>query len=147
MKTVLLIDEDPAFRATLAEWLARERWQVIEAANGDLGLGFIQLHQPAIVICDLLMPRCNGFRLCRIIRKLPAAEQPKIIISSGRGYPGDRLTALEAGADEYLVKPVVEGQLLKLLEKLTAPGYQRAPVQSRIPVTAVAGTNVIHTGG
>lgn len=147
MKTVLLIDEDQAFRATLAEWLARERWQVIEAANGDLGLGFIQLHQPAIVICDLLMPRCNGFRLCRIIRKLPEAEQPKIIISSGRGYPGDRLTALEAGADEYLVKPVVEGQLLKLLEQLTAVGYQRAPVQSRIPVSAASGATVVHPGG
>ncbi len=147
MKTVLLIDEDPAFRSLLADWLIRERWQVVEAANGDLGLGFIQIHQPAIVICDLLMPRCNGFRLCRIIRKFPAAEQPKIIISSGRGYPGDRLTALEAGADEYLVKPVVEGELLQLLARLTEVGYQRAPIPARIPVEPASAASLVRAGG
>ncbi len=147
MRTVLLIDEDQAFRATLAEWLTREGWRVIEAANGDLGLGFIRMHRPTIVICDLLMSRCNGFRLCRIVRELPELEQPKVIISSGRGYPGDRLNALEAGADEYLVKPVVERELLRLVERLSVPGYQRAPVPARIPVTAASDATCIVAGG
>lgn len=142
MKTVLLIDDDHGFRKTLGTWLSGAGWEVLEAENGEAGLAAIRQHRPHVVICDLLMPRCNGFRLCRLIHADPQIRDTKIIISSSRGYGGDRINALEVGADEYLVKPVDRAELLKLLDGLlssphpapTTPQPNPSPVLSTVSV-------------
>ncbi|MEP6662037.1 MAG: response regulator [Verrucomicrobiota bacterium] len=120
MKTVLLIDDDPAFRDALSNCLADKGWRVLQAQDGEEGLRLALEHRPKIVLCDLLMPRCNGFQFCRVLRshkdKLP---DTKIIITTGSGYATDRLNALEAGADEYLIKPVVPQELDTLMKHIT----------------------------
>ena len=134
MKSVLLIDEDRDFRTTLREWLLADGWRVLESDEGEAGLKLIREHRPEVVICDLLMPRCNGFRLCRLVHQQPDLALTKIIISSGRGYPADRLNALEAGADEYLVKPVQRAELTDLLTKLLSTKRPtEAPSRSPLP--------------
>ena len=146
MKTVLLIDEDRDLRATLRGWLAGDGWTVLEAEEGQVGFELIQKHRPEVVICDLLMPRCNGFKLCRLVHQQPELAQIKIIISSGRGYAVDRFNALEAGAAEYLVKPVQCVELAKLLERLlsperpaeTLPRNQPAASRPRSPTETIA---------
>lgn len=124
MKTVLLIDDDRMLRAILAKTLANEHWRVIEAEDGAEGLRLAQEHRPDVILCDLLMPRCNGFQVCRAIRADPVTfPHTKIIVTTGSGYATDRFNALEAGADEYLVKPVRPQALLELLAHLDdAPG-------------------------
>ena len=123
MKTVLLIDDDRALRNILATWLSESGWRVLEAEDGDLGLTLALQHRPDAVICDLLMPRCNGFQVCRALReqgeRLP---NTKIIVTTGSGYATDRLNALEAGADEYLVKPILPSELTRLLDRITGTG-------------------------
>ena len=116
MKTVLLIDDDRSFRDALSHWLAELGWRVLQAEDGEQGLKLALEHRPEVVLCDLLMPRCNGFQVCRLLRSnkdhLPVT---KIIVTTGSDYATDRLNALEAGADEYLVKPLVPDQLAALL--------------------------------
>ncbi|MEW5876109.1 MAG: response regulator [Candidatus Zixiibacteriota bacterium] len=121
MKTVLLIDGDQDLRATLRGWLSADGWNVLEADNGEIGWELLLQHKPAVVICDLLMPRCNGFRFCRRIHQDPNLKATKIIVSSGRAYSGDRLGARQAGADEYLVKPVKRHELATILDRLLRP--------------------------
>ena len=123
MKTVLLIDDDQALRNTIATWLSENGWQVLQAEDGETGLQMALEQKPDVVLCDLLMPRCNGFQFCRTIRK--QREQlpyTKIIVTTGSGYPNDRINAMDAGADDYLVKPIVLSELVEMLGRITRNG-------------------------
>jgi len=120
-KKILVIDEEHEFRDVLKEWLTDDGWTVYEAKDGEEGLEIIRKNHPRVVICDLLMPRCNGFSLCRHIHQDKSIEDTKVIISSSRGYAGDRLNALQCGADEYLVKPFQEDELFNILTRLLEP--------------------------
>ncbi|HEX7859168.1 MAG TPA: response regulator [Verrucomicrobiae bacterium] len=121
MRTVLLIDDDEALRALLTELLRDAGWNVLEAEDGESGLAIALDQRPDVVICDLLMPRCNGFQFCRALNERRSLlPNIKIVVSSGSGYAIDRLNALESGADEFVGKPVAPGDLIALLERLTS---------------------------
>lgn len=148
MKTILLVDEDQELRTTLRGWLTEAGWHVYEAENGAKGWEVIQQKHPQVVICDLLMPRCNGFRLCHLVRGNESLKNIRIIISSGRGYPADRANAIEAGADEYLVKPVEQYKFLYLLNQILEPGWQRKVAAAPpIPPDAPKEPILVHTEG
>jgi phosphoribosyl 1,2-cyclic phosphodiesterase/CheY-like chemotaxis protein len=119
----LLIEDDSALRALIAGLLEENGWKVLEAEDGETGLELVHLHKPKVVICDLLMPRCNGYQVCRAIRANSALQGTKIIVTSGRGYATDKLNALEAGADEYLVKPVDPSDLRAALRRVTTEDF------------------------
>jgi len=116
MKCALLIDDDPIVRKVLSRALASSGWTVHEARDGEEGIQAALRLRPDAVICDLLMPRCNGFQVCRALRE-PSANLRgvTIIVTSNRGFATDRLNAFESGADHYLVKPILAEDILKLL--------------------------------
>src|ERR1041384_4481832 len=64
-KTVLIIDDDPQFRRLTGEILQTHGWRVLESAEGEAGVEDVRKHRPDVVLCDLLMPRRNGFQICR----------------------------------------------------------------------------------
>lgn len=147
MKTILLVDEDQELRATLRGWLTEAGWTVSEAENGAEAWKHIQKDPPTLILCDLLMPRCNGFRLCNLVRSQPEIRKTRIIISSGRGYPADRANALDAGADEYVVKPVDRHRLLWLLNEIIQPGWKRKEIAQPITTPPPSEPIQIHTEG
>jgi phosphoribosyl 1,2-cyclic phosphodiesterase/CheY-like chemotaxis protein len=120
MKTVLIIDDDAPYRGLLSEVLKTDGWRVLEAAEGEAGLEAVRTHRPDVVLCDLLMPRCNGFQVCRAIRADVTLRHTKIVVTSGRDFEADRNSARDAGADEYLTKPIAAPVLLAALEHLRA---------------------------
>lgn len=120
MGTILIIDDDSALRALLGQILQQTGWKVLEAEDGEAGIQLAKNQRPEVVLCDLLMPRCNGFQVCRTLRADPNLRQIKIIVTSGRSYVTDRLHALEAGADEYLVKPIQTEELRRMLKRVTS---------------------------
>ena len=117
MKTVLMIDDDAEYREVMGELLRQNGWQVFGAADGDSGLALAKAHNPLVVLCDLLMPKCNGFQVCRSIRA-EGLTQSKIIITSARDFASDRQDAFAAGANEYLSKPIELSRLLPLLAQV-----------------------------
>ncbi|MDB6028097.1 MAG: hypothetical protein JWM68_4320 [Verrucomicrobiales bacterium] len=134
MKTVLIIDDDRALRGALATWLRGTGWKVLEAEDGDMGLQLASEYQPEVVLCDLLMPRCNGFQVCRAIRQQQNSHpHTKIVVTTGSSYATDRVIAFEAGADEYLLKPIVPSDLSRLLDRITHVngGKETAPPKSK----------------
>jgi phosphoribosyl 1,2-cyclic phosphodiesterase/CheY-like chemotaxis protein len=120
MKAVLLIEDDDALRPMIAALLEQNGWNVLTAEDGEAGIDLARQHKPDVVICDLLMPRCNGYQVCRAIRATPDLRATRIVMISGRGYATDKMNALEAGADDYLVKPVEPQELRDTLRRLTA---------------------------
>lgn len=137
MKTVLLIDDDEAFRSILTDLLRVGGWNVLQAEDGESGLKIALEQKPDIVVCDLLMPRCNGFQFCRALNARRASlPNIKIVVSSGSGYSIDRINALESGADEYVTKPLKAGELLALLERLA--GRKSSPPPSAEPSAILA---------
>lgn len=118
-KKVLIIDDDADYRRLISEILQMEGWSVLEAADGEAGLEIVREQRPDVVLCDLLMPRSNGFLVCRKIRGDFTLRNTRIVVTSGRDYDSDRLAAKEAGADEYLTKPIKPYDLLSLIARLT----------------------------
>lgn len=143
MKTVLLIDDDEAFRSLVTELLASHGWNVLQAEDGEDGLKQALQHKPAVVLCDLLMPRCNGFQFCRALNarrsELPGT---KIVVTSGSGYAVDRINALESGADEFLTKPIAADDLLQILQRLAAEAGEVSLPQPSVPVTEEGVTRI-----
>src|SRR5436305_859234 len=133
MPSVLIIEDDKDGREALAKLFARADWNVLEAADGDAGVEIAIRSRPEVILCDLLMPKSNGFQVCRAIRE--QLQPTKIIVVSGRDYPVDRTTAMEAGADEYLLKPVTWEILSESIDRLLpwTPGQPAAKTSPADP--------------
>jgi phosphoribosyl 1,2-cyclic phosphodiesterase/ActR/RegA family two-component response regulator len=124
MPSVLIIEDDENGRRAVAKLFAQADWKVFEAADGDSGVELALRNRPEVILCDLLMPKSNGFQVCRTIRQ--QLQPTKIIVVSGRDYAVDRATALEAGADEFLLKPITWEVLRESIDRLLIPQRPRA---------------------
>src|SRR5437868_6356949 len=129
MPSVLIIEDDKDGREAIAKLFAQADWKVLEAADGDAGVEMAIHNRPEVILCDLLMPKSNGFQVCRTIRQ--QLQPTKIIVVSGRDYPVDRASAMEAGADEYLLKPITWEVLCEAIDRLL-PAIPRSPVTTKL---------------
>src|SRR5438874_3924305 len=116
MPRVLIIEDDADSRRGIAELFGREDWNVLEAGDGDTGVDIAIQQRPELILCALLMPKSNGFQVCRTIRQ--QLQPTKIIVVSGRDYAVDRTCALEAAADQYLLKPITWELLYHAIDRL-----------------------------
>ncbi|GGL93704.1 DNA-binding response regulator [Streptomyces fumigatiscleroticus] len=103
MPRVLIIEDDRAVREGLRLALRRQGHEVAAAATGEDGLERLRSFRPDAVILDLMLPGMPGLEVCRRIR---AHDQVPIIMATARGDDADVVVGLEAGADDYVVKPV-----------------------------------------
>src|SRR6185436_5661393 len=104
MKKILLIDDEQVFRVMLNHELKSKGWKVLEATDGENGIKIALQERPDVVVCDLLMPRTNGFQVCRTLRaKADLFPKTKIIVTTSSGYDSDRINAMQSGADDYLI--------------------------------------------
>ena len=131
-KTVLIIDDDSEYRQIMSQILQENGWQVFEASEGDQGIELAKEHRPTVVLCDLLMPRCNGYHVCRALRSEPGLRHVKIVVASGRDFETDRQAAATEGADEYLTKPINPGQLVVLMSRILS----KEEIRQKPPVVA-----------
>jgi DNA-binding response OmpR family regulator len=112
----LAIDDDTAMTELLALLLKSHGLEVYTANSGDEGLQLVRVANPDIVILDLMMPGVDGWQVCREIRTF---SKVPIIVLSALDNPGMVASALDAGADDYLIKPVPSGVLIAHLNNLT----------------------------
>ncbi|MGV9317172.1 response regulator [Streptomyces sp. NPDC003691] len=130
MPRVLLIEDDPSVREGVELGLRRRGHEVGTAATGEEGLAALPEFRPDLVLLDLMLPGVNGVEVCRRIR---AAGQLPIIMLTARGDDFDIVIGLEAGADDYIVKParpeVIEARIRAVLRRIEAPGAGRPAVE------------------
>ena len=129
MPTALLIDDDAESRKRIAHLFARHDWDTIEAEEGAAGIDLAFAQRPNVIVCDLLLPKISGLQVCRAIREKLAS--PKIIIVAGRTYDIERNAVLEAGGDDYFVKPLKWEKLAAAIRRPRRPRRKLTPRQSR----------------
>lgn len=113
---VLAIDDDPAMTDLLSLLLKSHGLEIYTSNSGEEGMLLVHSVTPDIIILDLMMPGLDGWQVCREIRTF---SKVPIIILSALDNPGMVASALDAGADDYLIKPVPSGVLLAHLNNLT----------------------------
>lgn len=112
---ILVIDDDPAMTELLKLVLAPSLFTVFTANSGQEGIDLARQEEPDMILLDLMMPEMNGWQVCKRVRKF---SQVPIIILSALDNPGLVADALDAGADDYLIKPVPNRVLTAHIEKL-----------------------------
>src|SRR5579862_4665801 len=113
---ILVIDDDPAVNSSLERALRLEGYEVVTAADGTSGLSALALSPPDAVILDLGLPDIDGLEVCKRMRA--AKDDTPVLILTARDAVNDRVQGLDAGADDYLVKPFALAELLARLRAL-----------------------------
>jgi DNA-binding response OmpR family regulator len=136
MLKILTIDDDPAMTALLALLLKKLSLDVYIANTGEEGIKLTREISPDVVILDLMMPGMDGWQVCSQVRLF---SNVPILILSALDSPGMVASALDAGADDYLVKPVPVGVLLAHLHTLTRRPVNKKNIRNSLDIkTAVS---------
>jgi two-component system response regulator MprA len=122
---VLIVDDEPAVREALRRSLAFEGYDTALAADGMAALEQAEAYRPDAIVLDVLMPRMDGLTTARRLRS--AGVTTPILMLTARDTVGDRVTGLDAGADDYLVKPFELDELLARLRALLRRSSYAAP--------------------
>ncbi|MEV5572262.1 response regulator transcription factor [Spirillospora sp. NPDC052269] len=122
---ILVVDDEPAVRESLTSSLEFEGYEVGTAADGLLALDAVEREHPDLVVLDVLMPRMDGLTACRRMRAR-GATMPVLMLTA-RDMVGDRVTGLDAGADDYLVKPFELDELLARVRALLRRAVDYGP--------------------
>jgi len=125
--TVLVADDEPVVRDVLARYLTRAGFAVTEAADGEQALAAIRDRPPHAVILDLMLPRLSGLDLLRLVRLESAVP---VIVLSARASETERIVGLQAGADDYVVKPYSPREVVERVRAVVRRAGGAAPARS-----------------
>jgi two-component system response regulator MprA len=126
---VLVVDDEPAVRDALERALRSQGYAVSTAVDGRDGLDRLEAEPPDLVVLDILMPRLDGLEACRELRA--SGDRTPVLMLTARDAVGDRVEGLDAGADDYLVKPFALEELLARIRALlrrTIPNADEKPL-------------------
>jgi two-component system, OmpR family, response regulator MprA len=113
---ILVVDDEPAVQSALARALSLESYEVAQAADGQEALERLGATPYDAVILDIAMPRLDGLEVCRRLRQ--GGDRTPVLMLTARGEVDDRVAGLDAGADDYLVKPFALRELLARMRAL-----------------------------
>ena len=111
-----MVDDEPAVRAAVTRALTLDGYEVVAAEDGPTALGAVQRERPELVVLDVLMPELDGVAVCRRLRG--DGDRTPILMLTARDAVSDRVAGLDAGADDYLVKPFALEELLARVRAL-----------------------------
>lgn len=118
MSKVLIVDDEEDLVFGIARRLTAEGFEVICATDGVEGLRMAQTTQPDIILLDVMLPKMDGFKVCRLLKFDQRFRRTPILMLSARSQQEDLATARETGADAYLIKPIDSGTLLQKIREL-----------------------------
>ena len=116
MSRILIIEDEAPMRMALADLLSAEGYRVLSAVDGESGLQRALDEKPDLILLDVMMPKLDGFALCAELRRL--SNTVPVLMLTAKGQIEDRVAGLDAGADDYLVKPFSTEELLARMRAL-----------------------------
>jgi DNA-binding response OmpR family regulator len=127
---ILVIEDELPMRTALKDCLEAEGYRVLTAAEGQTGLQRALEERPDLVLLDIMMPRLDGYAVCAELRRL--ASPVPVLMLTAKGQIEDRVKGLDAGADDYLVKPFSTDELLARVRALLRRSRRRGQVPGRL---------------
>jgi DNA-binding response OmpR family regulator len=115
MPAVLIVDDEHHIRLLIEQTLEEledDGVELLTAADGEEALDVVRNHQPALVFLDVMMPKRNGYEVCRTIKQDWGMAGTTVILLTAKGQADDRSEGLAAGADDYITKPFDPDELL-----------------------------------
>jgi len=109
-KKILVVDDEPAFVRLVDQVLTEKGYEILQATNGQEALRLLFAHKPDLVLLDVVMPEMNGWHTCQRIRDM--SDTPIVILTGKRKTEDDIVLGLDYGADDYLIKPVGNRELV-----------------------------------
>jgi DNA-binding response OmpR family regulator len=117
-KKILIVDDEPNIVISLEFLMRREGYEVLVARNGEEAMRHMQEKRPDLVLLDIMMPKINGFEVCRQIRAHPDLSAVRIIMLTAKGRSAEIEKGLGMGADGYITKPFSTRDLVFQVKKL-----------------------------
>lgn len=118
---ILIIDDEVDLVETIRFPLELEGYQIIVAYNGEEGLQLARKEKPDLIILDLMLPKIDGYKICRFLKFDEKYKHIPIIMLTARSQEKDRLLGKETGADEYITKPFDLHDLVAKIKKYISP--------------------------
>jgi DNA-binding response OmpR family regulator len=143
-RTVLVVEDEPTVRETLAEALTEDGLRVVTAADGGAALTRFRADKPDLVVLDLMLPGMSGIEVCRVIR---AESQVPILMLTARSSELDKVLGLELGADDYVTKPFSLRELQARIRALLRRSEQPGGPESATPRTVDLGSVQVDLAG
>lgn len=125
---VLIVEDEPPLVELLSYNLEKAGFQIHIARDGEEALLAVEERKPDIILLDWMLPYVSGIEICRRIRRNPETRDVPIIILTARGEEDDRIRGLEAGADDYVVKPFSPSELVarvRAVLRRTRPAFDK----------------------
>ncbi len=116
-RSILIVDDEPHIRALLEqtlEDLEDDGIELLTASDGAAALALIESERPDLVFLDVMMPRMNGYEVCRAVRSDLGLTEVAIVLLTAKGQDADRQRGLDVGADEFRTKPFDPDEILDL---------------------------------
>jgi DNA-binding response OmpR family regulator len=137
MERILIVEDETPMCTALADLLAGEGYRPLTAADGESGLRRALEDKPDLILLDVMLPKLDGFAVCTELRRL--TNNVPVLMLTAKGQIEDRVTGLDAGADDYLVKPFSTAELLARVRAL----LRRTERKTKSPVKLALGDTEI----
>jgi DNA-binding response OmpR family regulator len=119
-QTILVVEDEPNIVESLSFLMKKAGFVVRVARDGNTAMRTIESEAPDLVLLDIMMPRRDGYEVCRTIRANPDWDQVRIIMLSAKGRDLDRRKGLELGADDYITKPFSTREIVERVQEILA---------------------------
>ncbi|OGR23847.1 MAG: two-component system response regulator [Desulfuromonadales bacterium GWD2_54_10] len=117
-KRVLIVDDEPNIAISVDFLMRREGFEVLVAHDGEEGLARIRADRPDIIVLDVMMPKLDGFEVCKAVRSDPTLTGVRILMLTAKGRAAEITKGLALGADAYIPKPFSTRELVAKVKEL-----------------------------
>ena len=137
---ILVVEDEPDIRKLVQYNLTQERFNVLEAEDGEQALKLLQHEKPSLVILDLMLPGLSGMEVCKLLRQRNDTARLPILMLTAKAGEADRIVGLEMGADDYLAKPFSPREMIARVRAIlrrseakpdteAPPSYEKGPLK------------------
>lgn len=116
-KTILVVEDSPMELKLMLGLLENKGYRLLTATDGDEAVAAAQEHHPDLILLDLVLPKKNGYQVCRQLKNSPDTAGSKIVMVSSKSQETDRFWGMKQGADDYVTKPIDAAQVLAAIAR------------------------------